>query len=532
MVKKCTNIYHLLCSAMISLAFVLSTQIIVDGGMWGTKDENYINPYGWKSLVLFVVTMVVVDILISFAFDYIRIFFKKIQGKQVYTDKKLLNIWTGINVIAWIPYYLSYYPGGVYSDTFTSVEYYYTGLRTNRHPLLYNYMVGFFIKLSEWMGQGLNFAFGMFFLVQMIVMIIELRLFNRWMQKKEINKVVVNITMFGLIFWPLLPLSVVSIWKDTEFCMAFLFWFMVYVDLLQEIHRSKVSVKTIILFVVGEVLVAFTRNNGIYVVMLTALLLLIFTIRTKFDKKRATVIAIVASVAGILLVQGPIYNLTGVQQTDAVEKYGIPLQQIGSVVAYNGDISQEQLETLNQFIPVGNIAEHYSPCLVDNLKWYAGLNNEYLKDHQKEFLQLWWELLLQNPKLYVRAYLLQTVGYWDVDVADYDGYVQTYVWNNSGGVVATDYFERIFGFSFQHFVNPRSYISNAWFFWLFLICTLFCMKYFGFKKVLYFVPQLGVWLTLMIATPTAWSLRYISALLFTLPFVVLIPILLSRESES
>lgn len=132
----------------------------------------------------------------------------------------------------------------------------------------------------------------------------------------------------------------------------------------------------------------------------------------------------------------------------------------------------------------------------------------------------------------MKAYLLATADFWNVDVSVHDAYVQIFVWGGLGqqyGVTQTDYFEEWFGFSFRHFVSPRHYISCAWFFWIFFVSMLFVMKRYGWRTSYLFSPQMGVWLTIMIATPIAGSLRYIASLLFTLPFTVIIPILLERE---
>ncbi len=46
-----------------------------------------------------------------------------------------------------------------------------------------------------------------------------------------------------------------------------------------------------------------------------------------------------------------------------------------------------------------------------------------------------------------------------------------------------------------------------------------------------FIPQLGVWITLMIAVPVAVSLRYIAANMFTLPFIIIVPLLIYRNKN-
>lgn len=158
------------------------------------------------------------------------------------------------------------------------------------------------------------------------------------------------------------------------------------------------------------------------------------------------------------------------------------------------------------------------------------MNSQYLAENHAEFLKLWWELLKQNPSIYIKAYLMETSGFWNVDVSASDGYVQNFLWSEDWGVTSKDYFEDWFGFSFQHFVNPRNYISCAWFFGIFVFAAWFLVKHYGWKSIFIYTPQLGVCVTLMVAVPMAVSLRYIASLMFTLPFVVIVPLMLERSA--
>ncbi len=530
--KEAFSLYNLILALIISLCFVLSTRVVIGGGVWGTNSDNYVKEFGWKAIILFIVTLLLTYIIIDFVNFYLVKFIKKISIPYEYVNSnRLVKVWTIVNIVIWIPYYLSFYPGGIYSDTFASVDYYYNGILTNRHPLIYNFLIGMAIKLAGVIKRDLTWAFGFFFLIQMIVAIIELRYLLKWMINKKLNKIIVNVIMICAVFFPLIPLNIVSIWKDTPFCMAFLLWFIFFVDMLENLQKEKLQRGDLVKYVVGAFLVAFTRNNGKYIIALTMLFLVIMTLKRKYSAKKYFYSTILISTIAIFVIQGPVYNLFGVIQTDTVENYGIPLQQIGSVVANNGKITHEQKDRINNFIPYDTITEHFSPCLADNLKWYGGLNYDYMKSNQKEFLSVWKDLLISNPKIYIKEYILETVGFWDLDVREPDAYVQYLVWPNEMGVEGTDYFEKIFGFSFSRYVIPTHYISNALFFWLFVLSAFFCMKNYGFRKLLFYIPQFGIWLTLMIATPIAWSLRYVSGLVFTLPFIIIIPILQERKSE-
>lgn len=530
-VESTENGYHVFLAIILSICTVLMTRMQFAGGVWGTINENYFTPFGISAVILFFFCIPVFYLMILLAdYGFHKCLLKIYPEETAENTKKVLIFWGIMIVVTWLPYYLSYYPGGIYADTFGSISYSLNGVLTNRHPFLYNVLIGAAIKCGQAVGKDLNWSMGLFLAMQMILLEAEFIYFLYWMLAKKINRAVRIAIMLFLTFFPLIPLYGISVWKDTPFCMAVLLWSIFMVDLYLNIQKNEWDSCALVRFIVAIFLVAFTRNNGIYVVAFSTFVFVIATFKKVFIRKNTIYCVMLSAIAAIIFIQGPVYQWVGISQTETVENFGIPLQQIGSVVAYDGNITEDQKECIDRFLPYENIKDHYSPGLVDNLKWYAGLDGAYLSEHKKEFLELWVQLLAQNPKIYIKAYLLATAGFWNVDVATADAYVQNIVWPNGSGVHQTDYFEKWFGFSFQHFVNPRNYMSCAWFFWMFFICMIFVMKHFGWRKCYLFTPQIGIWLTLMVATPVASSLRYIAALLFTLPFVIIFPILLKREN--
>ena len=528
---KFWNGYDIFLAMILSLCTVIMTRMNVSNGVFGTIKENYVGRFGIQSVLLFLALLVLFYAVIKIVDPFLYARLKKISLAQDEEHApQIMKFWGIFLIIAWLPYYLSYYPGGVYSDTFSSISFHMDGVLTNRHPFLYNLLIGMAIDFGDFLGKDLTWSMGFFFGVQMLLLAAEILYVLHWMLDHKIKRTVRIAVMLFFTVFPLIPLYGVSIWKDTPFCMAMLLFMMFFVDLYFDLRQGRQNLRHLAGAGVGMLLTAFTRNNGIYVVVFIVLVFILATFREKFKKKYASYGALVFSILLICLLQGPVYRWIGVQKTEDVESLGIPLQQICSVVAYDGEITEEQMESIKRFIP-GSIKKNFAPCVVDTIKWTV-LDGQYLHGHKQEFIRLWLQLLVQNPGIYIKQYLLQTCGFWNVDITSSAAYVQNYVWQNGRNVSQTDYFEKWFGFSFQHFVGPRQvFISSAWFFWAFFLCGIFMMKHFGWKTACLTAPQLGVWLTLMAATPISVSLRYISPLMFTLPFVVILPILLQREQE-
>lgn len=525
--------YDIFLSICISICVVIMTRVQFSGSVMGSIDENYFTHFGVSAIFLLIICLIVFYLVI-YKLDFVlkEIIYRLSNMKETIEDShKVLLFWGTLIFAVWLPYYLSYYPGGIYGDTIVSINWALSGTLTNRHPFLYNTLIGLAIKLGDIFGRDLNWSMGVFLAIQMMLLEIEIIYMLRWMIRHHINSKIRTMIMIFMVFFSLFPLYAISVWKDTPFCMAFMFWFMFWTDLYLEVQDNCFNYKTLLGAAIGAILVAFTRNNGIYVIVLAAIAFIFSNYKNKFQGKRKIYGVIALTVFFVVFIQGPVYRWGGVAQTELVENLGVPLQQICSVVAYGGDITEDQIESINHFLPYKNIKEHFAPCLADNIKWYADLDREYLSTHMNEFWNLWICLGLRNPITYTEEYLLETLGFWNVDVSAKTAYIQKDVWENSFGLYQQDFFERWFGFSFQHFVEPRSYLSGAWFFWIFFIGMIFVMKHYGWKNGCLFMPQIGVWLTLMIATPIAISLRYIAPLLFTLPFVVLIPIILEKRDK-
>lgn len=530
--SKRMKCYDCCLAVVLSLAVTIMTRVQYSG-LGGPREDNYIAKFGVSSIVLFLLLLIAFLFGIHYVDSPLKTRLEKLalSEQEVQDRKKVIGIWAVVIVLAWIPYYLSYYPGGVFADTLGSIRYAQAGDLTNRHPFFYTMLIGFSMKIGNLFHRDLTWSIGLFTAVQMLVLQCEFLYFVAWMLRHRINQRIRVVSSLFFVFFPLVPLYAISVWKDTPFCMAVLFWMMFVVDLYMEVVDGKARVKTLAGFGIGMFLVAFTRNNGVYVVIFSIVVFAIVSFGKAWREQscRVSVGCGILLTVVICIIQGPVYDLVGIQYTAKVENFGIPLQQVGAVVAYDGYITEEQKETINRFMPCEDLKNSYCPTLVDTIKWSSEFDERYFSEHISEFLKLWLQLLKQNPEICIKAYLMATLGFWDVDFTSGNAYVQNFVWNNEMGVVMHDYFAEWFGFSFQHFVNPRNPISNAWFFWIFFIAAWFSMKHYGAKAFFLFTPQIGVWLTLMVATPIAVSLRYIASNMFTLPFVIIVPLLLARR---
>lgn len=185
-------------------------------------------------------------------------------------------------------------------------------------------------------------------------------------------------------------------------------------------------------FLILLLIVAFSRNNGIYIIACTEIILLAYWLVAR--RKPGQGLAHIGKLTGLiacvvvlcLVATGSIYRTLGVVSSPKVESVGILLNQMERVAALDGDMDKSDREYLNSIVPLDEYKTLYSPTCIDNLKWSTSFNGAALENG---FFEHWLSLLAQNPRAYFEAWELQTFGFWAVNQPDAHAKL-----NISGGV--------------------------------------------------------------------------------------------------
>ena len=263
------------------------------------------------------------------------------------------------------------------------------------------------------------------------------------------------------------------------------------------------------------------RSNGWYAFLLCLPFLLFFLRRNKY-----LIGSLAITLCMSILIRYPVMNASHVVSPDFVESLCIPLQQVSCVLANDRDLTPEQNELIDQVIDRTYVKELYNPTFADNMKELVRAGNpQYLEDHKTDFLKLWISLGLKYPGDYLEAYIQQTNGYWYPDsyylVAEAEGISAT-----SLGISHTPLIRGPLVVKGKEIaIKLGSMIplyGTLWsmgvIFWIFLICIACILARRDYSKLLYTLPCLTLWFTVMIATPVATEFRYVYFLILCLPF--------------
>ncbi|RDU22161.1 DUF6020 family protein [Anaerosacchariphilus polymeriproducens] len=527
----CFKLPAFLFSFLFSFCMILGNKIHFSGNVGDSYTKNYFDDFAFTDFILGLLIWIIIYFIYQILTLILQWYHSKHSQELVsLTYKKQLKIWGFSSLLlflAWTPYLLALAPGSVLGDSLLSIGQAlgYAPLN-NHHPVAYTLFVKIFISIGQHFHH-LNLGVFLYSITQSIIMASALGFSLLWLYKKGVPKWFLILAGCFYAFFPIFPAYAVIMWKDPLFSIALFLMSLLLYDIVESNGALLATKKGWVLYTVITLIISFFRNNGIYV-CIVSLILLIFIYRKKLW--RFYLIAF-ASLALTLWIQGPLYTSLGIQQ-ESVEAYGIPLQQMGRVVALNGKLTEEQKEFLFQLLPEETYKEKYTPCLVDTLKWDPNFNQKYLEEHKAEFFKTWASMLIPNFSEYVKGYCLETFGFWKIGVQNDYGYIDTYISENSVGIHRIDLFEKFFGIPMESFfANFKIYIGSGTlaFVMLWSAFSLWSLK--RSKEILCLLPSFITWLVILVATPVAFSLRYVYVLPLALPLFIVLPFFRSRKNK-
>jgi hypothetical protein len=162
------------------------------------------------------------------------------------------------------------------------------------------------------------------------------------------------------------------------------------------------------------------------------------------------------------------------------------------------------------------------PCLADTLKWDAAFNNELLKTSKSEFMQIWLRTGLKTVGTYIRAYVMETYGFWVPGAKNAYGFLDTRVQDNDYGIERIDLFQRITGSDLpSRTATSCTFFGSGTLLWALLFLAAMKIDSRKSRGLLLAWSALLVVLTILIATPVAFSQRYVFVLAIGLPIYCL-----------
>lgn len=513
------RISNMLFSVFLSLAVFLSYKMPTEFKTisWKEISKSDIGVF----CVIFSIVYIAVVIL-GIALD-------KIENYPLRETKVLSKKWIGfifvmIFLLCFFPF-LAFYPGNLSPDSYSSINQAMTQITSTAHPVLFTLFVKICLEIGLLLFHNMNAAIATFSIVQMLMLDGILTYTVWWLMRHSVPRILLGLTVAYYALNPLICRYSFTMWKDILFSGTILLLVLFLYDLVTEESKSLNNNYTLMQFVTLSILVSFLRNRIVYAVMFVFLLLIIVTKGCR--KKLVLVFGITGAL--ILVIQGPVYHCLNIKASNFAEGQGVSLQQIGAVVSEGGKLSEEEWEFIDRIIPLEDMASTYRPGTVDVLKGCPTFDHDFLNSHSEEYVRVWRGVVLKNPGIALKAWLMNTRGFWGFNVW-MEPFAITWP-SEEYGIYQVNFIEKYCGFDLAYISNGllvhvdkvpvvRRIFELGTLGWLGVYCCVRLIQKRRNTVLLALLPLNALWVVLIFTTPVFFELRYMFSHYLALPVML------------
>nr|WP_297705258.1 DUF6020 family protein [uncultured Butyrivibrio sp.] len=336
-----------------------------------------------------------------------------ISGTYFDFNAKNILLWTGLFVLCMLPYIIFLYPGVIPPDTISELIDFYNGdaplpviwvngtvpieyFLNNHHPFFDSFLYGGAIYLGYILGDA-NIGIFIYVLLQTIATGAVFSITLCSFKKLEIS----DVYLYGGIYvLPFVPLYIVQMGKDSTFSTCFAAWMIVYAYIVIDGFTTK----RMAFLAVVSLLCSLTKKTGVYVVVISILVLAVYYFFIKSYNQLAIILSfsIALIVLYFCLIPKVLFPIMNIYEGGRQEALGPMIQQVSRVVIEHEDeISESDKKVIENIIAYEQINEKYNYHLTDGVK---DTFNFYATDKDvSDFRKTWLKLGIKYPLTYLKA---------------------------------------------------------------------------------------------------------------------------------
>ena len=431
-----------------------------------------------------------------------------------------------ILIVLWIPYLLILYPGVTSWDTNQSLlqGYGITPYR-NLHPVIHTFIISNINKFAHNLTGSYQSGIALNALIQIIVTSMMFSFIVGYMKNLNICK---KIRIIGFIFiglYPVIGHFSVIVWKDIVFNLLIVLSSLVIIEILKE--KNIKNLKLNILWIILLYFMMLYKNNGIYIEVLSSIVILTYLIFNNRKNIIRVAIILILPVILYLTTTNVIFKQLKILGPTPGEAMGIPIQGLARNIKINGeDFTPEEKEQIGYFFDFEKVKELYNPRLSDNMKNMIAHKLED-KSNIIKIAKLYIRMLRRYPLDTIQAFFSNTEGYYYINT-DMHG-VTTNVYNSpleSDRIAVLERKPKIIKIDnineiMQNIYTGKTpilsiFINIPFLVWSYIIMIGYLIYRKRYLDIIPFIP-LAVLVLTAIASPVSGEQRYILAILYGYP---------------
>ena len=310
----------------------------------------------------------------------------------------------------------------------------------------------------------------------------------------------------------------VTLWKDIPFAGATALFITSLYRLLKDVGNKKENYAG---FLLGALGFSLWRTNGWYAFLVTVMVMVFLLGRT--NKRLLILMTAVLMLCWVLL--NPVLALLGVSETNLVEAFAVPMQQVARVIWEGRELTSEETWLLGEIFWLDKVPQLYDPLTVDPIKFETFRYDqvEHIRANAGEYLGLYLSLGLKYPGDYLKAWIEETKGYWN---GGYFFWIYTLqMGSNPYGIetaVEPNLIGRLFAAAFRYLEKPaflQILTSIGLHVWALVSCTVINILK-KKKEFLLSIPLLVLIAGLWLGTPVYSEFRYAYPMFVSLPLIL------------
>lgn len=454
---------------------------------------------------------------------------------KIKSNKKSIFLYALPILYAGILYLLTFYPGIMSFDSLVQWKMAHELYFSTAHPVFHTYLI--FLLTRIWDSPTIICIVQILFLAFITGYVLyKLETFN-------IPRSALLLTSIAIAFTPYNGIMCVSLWKDVLFSISLLTFSLLILLIILEKNNYFKSPLNIFLLICSMIFITFTRYNGICIGLITLIILYFFLKPLSKNILKSLSIFIYLSIFIIILL-----NQLNTEKSLVIKNqlYEVPLHQIQSVFHYNGIITIQQKEKLNNIMPVYSLETFYTKYLT-----HKYLHDSHILDNKeiefKEFVPVYLDILKNNVKIMTKDWLIL------------NSYILKYSHNPEGinytqtpstTIENSNYLSQMYNtqnYNFkedskipflkqliQNMINSDNTFDLLYkptlYFLLFLIFGTFLIIKNGIKYSVVLVPTILNILFLSVTLPEMCT-RYLFILFLIYPFIILLSLVKFKEEK-
>ena len=493
--------------------------------IFGRNFYAYYNIYSvhiWKEIISFRSLIYLIG-LFPLYFCIINIIIQKLCSIKYNTYKYNNKLFIIISMIlmlgVWSIYLLTYFPGTLSPDSIGEYSMFVNGIKitSDHHPVLHILFMALFYKIGYGIFGTPNIGVLFVSLAQMLILSLIFTYSLIFLRKRNCPKIVTYGLLLFYAFASMNGYYSITMWKDVLFAGLLLLLTTECYKIYE--NKDNLQIKNMISFGIISLLTVFFRNNAIYAYLILAVLILIL-LKKDFKKLGITFLSVILI---FIFVKGPVFSWCGIRKSSSSEYIGMPLQQIGRVVAKGETLTKKEIKMINKLLPTEIIATSYNPVVSDGIKFNKNFSIDEFNENKLGYAKMYTKLLFKHFPTAMEAYFISTLGYWYPNVVYWS--VSDITWENSLGITMNtktndkvkEMLSKGEARDLPLFCMQWSIGLCVWTILILLVSFIIKNKKFG---IIPFLPCVTIWITMLIASPVWGEFRYVYGLFTTLPFLI------------